>query len=124
MSQDIIADTLNEMMNAKRSRKTETIVDRSSKLLINVLELAKKFDYVEDYKKEKLSLEIKLGKINECKAIKPRFYVKKDNLMKYVKRFLPARGMGIVIISTNQGLMTHIDAIEKNIGGCLIAYFY
>jgi ribosomal protein S8 len=32
--------------------------------------------------------------------------------------------MGFVIISTNQGLMTHQTAEEKNIGGSVIAYFY
>ena len=41
-----------------------------------------------------------------------------------MKRFLPARNLGILIISTNQGLITHVDAIDKNIGGSLIAYFY
>jgi ribosomal protein S8 len=29
-----------------------------------------------------------------------------------------------LIVSTNKGLMTHKDAEEKNIGGCLIAYVF
>jgi len=32
--------------------------------------------------------------------------------------------MGILIISTNKGLITHNEAFEEKIGGCLIAYFY
>ena len=43
---------------------------------------------------------------------------------KYIKRYLPSKDLGIIIISTSQGLMTHQTAIEKNIGGSLLAYFY
>ncbi|MEK6827540.1 MAG: 30S ribosomal protein S8 [Nanoarchaeota archaeon] len=32
--------------------------------------------------------------------------------------------MGTMIISTNKGLITHEEAKEEDIGGCLIAYFY
>jgi len=73
---------------------------------------------------EKNNLEIKIGDISNCGAVKPRFNVKKDKILFYMKRFLPARNLGILIISTNQGLITHVDAIDKNIGGSLIAYFY
>ncbi len=44
--------------------------------------------------------------------------------MKYARRYLPARDMGVLILSTSQGLMTHHAALEKNIGGSLIAYVY
>ncbi|MBS3091992.1 30S ribosomal protein S8 [Candidatus Pacearchaeota archaeon] len=124
MSQDIIADTLNEIMNAKKSRKETVVVDRHSKLLLKVLEIGKKEGYIESYKINKTKLEIKMANINECKAIKPRFYVTKDEIMKYVKRFLPARGVGIMIISTNKGVITHDKAINDSLGGALIAYFY
>ena len=124
MSQDIIADALNEIMNAKKSRKESVVVDRHSKLLLKVLEIGKKNGYIENYKVNKTKLEVKIGYINECKAIKPRFYVTKEEIMKYVKRFLPARGIGIMIISTNKGVMTHVEAINNGLGGALIAYFY
>lgn len=124
MSQDIIADTFNEIMNAKRSRKTLVVVDRYSKLLLQILEIAKKNDYIEDYKTEKTKLEIKIGNLNELKVIKPRFNVTKNEIYKYMKRYLPARNMGIIVISTNKGIMTHGEAMEKNIGGALVAYMY
>src|SRR3989344_3644562 len=124
MSHDIIADTLNEIMNAKRSRKEKVIVDKYSKLLLNVLEIAKKFKYIKDYKTDKTKLEILFGELHECKAIKPRYNVNKSNIDKYFRRYLPSVDMGIIIISTNKGLITHHEAFEKNIGGSLIAYFY
>jgi len=126
MSQDIVADVLNEIMNCKRAGKTYLEVRRYSKLLLRILELAKKHNYIENYEldeKEK-KLKITIGKINECKAIKPRFNVKVEEIEKYMRRFLPARGFGIIIISTSTGLITQNEAYEKNVGGNLIAYFY
>ncbi|PIU75991.1 30S ribosomal protein S8 [Candidatus Pacearchaeota archaeon CG06_land_8_20_14_3_00_35_12] len=124
---DIISSALNEIMNAKKFGKSTCIIKNFSKLLIDVLEIMKTHGYVEDYSIEKGKFEgliIKLGKVNECKSIKPRFTVTKDEIDKYLRRFLPARDFGVMIISTSKGLMTHQQAIEKGVGGCLIAYCY
>ena len=43
---------------------------------------------------------------------------------KYEKRFLPAMGFGILIVSTNKGLMTNAKAKEQNLGGTLISFAY
>jgi len=123
MSHDIVADTLNEIMNAKRAGKSHVIVKRHSKLLVEVLKVAKKYGYVQEISVKGRELEIKFN-LNECKAIKPRFDVQIEDIDKYVRRYLPSRDFGIIIISTSSGLMTQQETIEKNIGGCLIAYFY
>jgi small subunit ribosomal protein S8 len=47
-----------------------------------------------------------------------------EEIESYMRRYLPARDMGILIISTNKGLLTHKQAYEQNLGGVLIAYFY
>nr|AJS12623.1 30S ribosomal protein S8 [uncultured archaeon] len=124
MSQDLISDTLNQILNAKRIGKEQVVVKRASKLLLNVLEIAQKYEYIKDFKKTGKSIEIIIGNINNCGAVKPRFNVTRKTLEKYMKRYLPARDFGILLISTNQGVMTHQDSIEKKTGGCLIAYFY
>jgi len=124
MSQDVVADALNKIMNGKRSRKEFIVVTRFSKLLLEVLEIGKKEGYIKDYKVDKKELKIEIGELNECRAIKPRFSVTKNDILKYMKRFLPAKDMGIMIISTSKGLMTQNKAINNSIGGCLIAYFY
>ncbi|MCU0642607.1 MAG: 30S ribosomal protein S8 [archaeon] len=124
MSQDIVSDALNQMMNAKRAGKTQVSVKRHSKLLLSVLAIAKLRGYIKNYKADGRALTIELGKLNECNSIKPRFTVKTDEIEKYVKRYLPAKDIGILILSTSMGLMTHHIAFEKNIGGCLIAYMY
>ena len=73
--------------------------------------------------KEK-SIEITIGELSEYRAIKPRFSVDKTQIEKYRRRYLPARNLGTMIVSTNKGLMTHEEAQEEETGGCLIAFFY
>ncbi len=126
MSQDIVADALNVIKNAKKARKEVVKIKIISNLLIEVLKIMKQKNAIKKYKinsKEK-SIEITIGELSECKAIKPRFSVDKTQIEKYRRRYLPARNLGTVIVSTNKGLMTHEEAQEEETGGCLIAYFY
>lgn len=126
MSQDVVADALNMIRNAKNAGKESIDVKRISKVLIEVLKIMKLHGAIKKYKinSRKKSMEITIGDMFTCKAIKPRFTVNKDQIEKYRRRYLPARNMGIVIISTNKGLKTHEEALEEGIGGSLIAYFY
>ncbi len=126
MSQDVVADGLNMMRNGKKSGKEIIVITRISNLLIEVLKIMKEKGAIKKYKintKEK-SLEVTLGDFSECKSIKPRFTVKKTQIEKYRRRYLPSRNFGIVIISTNKGLMTNEEAQAENIGGSAIAFFY
>jgi len=122
---DTISDRLNQIMMAMNAGK-KNFEMYSSKFLVKVLEIMKKNGYIDyklkDDKFQKVVIEIKL--LNECRSIRPRFYVKKDELDRYIRRFLPSRGFGVIIISTSKGLMTHNEALEKGIGGSLIAYCF
>jgi len=125
MSQDLISDALNQIMNMKKAGKNKVQINRTSKVLIKVLELMKNkevIDFKIDSKERKITIDIK--NLDLCMAIKPRFNVKIVEIDKYMRRFLPARGVGTIIISTNKGMLTHEDAIKQNLGGSLIAYFY
>lgn len=125
MSHDIVADALNQIMNAKRAKHTHVSVKHSSTFLLSVLSVGKLRDYIKDFRMNGKNLDIELGeKLHMCLAVKPRHLVKANEIMKYVRRYLPSRHMGIVIISTSQGLMTHHTAIEKGVGGGIVAYFY
>jgi small subunit ribosomal protein S8 len=113
-------------MNAKKAGKTSCVVKTTSKFAIKVLDLMKKNDYI-SYKtgEEKFpNVEITFLNLNFCKIIKPHFYVQKDEYEKFIRRFLPSRHLGIIVVSTNKGLMTHKEAIEKDLGGSLMAFCY
>jgi len=122
---DTISDRLNQIMMAKNAGK-KIFEMYSSKFLIKIFEIMKQNGYINYKTKEdkfpKVIVETK--SLNECRSIRPRFYVKKEELERYIRRFLPARGFGIIIISTSKGLMTHTEALEKGIGGSLIAYCF
>jgi len=126
MSQDVVADALNMMRNAVKARKETVEIKRISGLLIEILKIMKQKGAIRKYKidSKNKAVEIEIEKMFECRAIKPRFTVKKDQIERYRRRFLPARDIGTIIISTNKGLITHEEALEKGVGGSLLAYFY
>ena len=126
MSHDVVADGLNMLRNAQKAGKEEVKIKIISNVLIEVLKIMKQQGAIKKYKidaKEK-SLVVTIGDLNECKAVKPRFTCSVDQIEKYRRRYLPARDIGFLILSTNKGLMTYKEALEENIGGCLIAYFW
>lgn len=123
MSQDIVSDALNMIMNAKLARKKSVVIKKNSKLLRKVLDLVKDAGYI-DYQVRGNEIHVDINKLNAVKAIKPRFTLSVSQIDSYVRRYLPAKDFGFVIMSTNKGLMNHNEAKEKNIGGCLIAYVY
>ena len=89
----------------------------------------KKNKYIEDFEivddGKSGIYRIKLaGKLNECRAVRPRYKVKKDEFEKFEKRFLPSKDIGILIVTTSEGVLSHKEAIEKKIGGRLLAYVY
>ena len=126
MSQDIVADALNMIKNAKKAKKEVVEVKIISNLLIEILKIMKQKGAIKKYKidSKNKSIEVTVGELSECKSIKPRFSVDKTQIEKYRRRYLPSRNLGVMIISTNKGLMTHEEAEKEQIGGSLIAYFY
>ena len=126
MSHDVVADGLNMLRNAKKAGKETIRIARISNLLIEILKIMKQKGAIQKYKidaKDK-SLSVTLGDFSECKAVKPRFSCDKGQIERYRRRYLPARNMGILILSTNKGLLTHEEAQQEQIGGCVVAYFY
>ncbi len=129
MKRDIINDTLVAIKNAESVGKSEVVVEPTSKLLKGVLKIMQQlgyiseFEFIDNRKGGKFRIVL-LHKINKCGAIKPRFAVKREDYEKWEQRYLPARDFGVLMVSTSQGLMTHIDSKKKGLGGRLIAYVY
>ncbi|MBS3087501.1 30S ribosomal protein S8 [Candidatus Pacearchaeota archaeon] len=125
MSQDVVADGLNQIMNAKRIGKRELVIKKYSKVLLALLEMMKTRGHI-DYEvdSEARTVSVKIIKLNECRAVKPRYFVEVGEIDKYLRRFLPSRNFGSLIISTNRGMKDHQEAVKENLGGGVIAYFY
>lgn len=126
---DTLASVLSQIDNANKVGKRSITTKYSSKLIKQVLEIMKDSGYigdveeVQDQKGNFLVVNL-TGTLNKCGVIKPRFAIKFADFEKFEKRFLPAKGFGFLIVSTNQGLMLHNQAKEKNIGGKLISFCY
>ena len=123
--QDPIADLFSRINNAQSRRKTSVVVP-SSKKKISLLSLLKDKGYIDSYDvsdSSKPEIEIKLKYFEGAPVIKELKRISKPGLRQYSSNTqLPEvnGGLGIAIISTNQGLMTDAEAKEAGLGGELI----
>lgn len=126
---DPLANALSKIETYDKLGKKEVEFKPSSKMIKIVLNILNEEGYIGDFKENEdlrggiITLNL-LGKINKTGVIKPHFPCKIEDFEKYEKRYLIAKNFGLIIVSTSQGLMTHIKAKEKSIGGKLIAYCY
>lgn len=129
MTQDTLSDALSSINNAVRSDNDYAVISPTSNLVKNVLVQLQRegyigvFELVEDGKGGKFKVEV-TEKINECQSIKPRFSMSNEEYQEWAQRYLPARGFGKLIVTTPQGVMTHDEAREEQIGGKLLGYVY
>lgn len=126
-------DTLNDAMSvikiAEMRGKDECLVKPASRLIGQVIRVMaengyiKEFELIDDGKSG--MFRVRLAKrINNCGVVRPRYAVKRNNIEFYESRFLPAQDFGLLIMSTNVGVMSQFKAKELGIGGKLLAYVY
>jgi small subunit ribosomal protein S8 len=126
---DTVANGLITIINNEMRNKRECVISPASKLLGRVLRIIQlngyigEFEFIDDGRAGKFKVQL-LGRINKCGAIKPRFSVKVDEFEEWEKKFLPSRGVGVLIVSTPKGVLSHTEAKEKRMGGKLIAFVY
>jgi small subunit ribosomal protein S8 len=81
------------------------------------------FEFIDDGRTGKFKVQL-LGRINKCGAVRPRFSVRVNEFEMWEKKFLPSRDVGMLIVSTSRGVLSHREAMEKDIGGRLLAFVY
>jgi small subunit ribosomal protein S8 len=126
---NILSNLFTTLYNNESRRKRECIVTPASKFASEVLRVMQKhryigeFEQIDDNRSGKFRIQL-LAKINKCGIITPRFSVKKDAYLNWERQFLPAYSMGILLVSTSKGIMSHQEAVEQNLGGVLVGYVY
>ncbi|ADL18630.1 30S ribosomal protein S8P [Acidilobus saccharovorans 345-15] len=132
MVHDTLSAHLSAIYNAELRGQREVILMPASKLTVSVLKVLQKegyigdFEYIDDGRWGKFRVTL-LGHINKIGTIRPRMPVTYRELLRlpeHLRRYLASRDLGYLIISTSQGVMTHKDAMQKHLGGILIAYVY
>lgn len=128
MRHDTLADVLSTIKNAERIGKKNCITPASN-LTREVLKVMQKegyigtFELIDDGRSGKFNIELK-KRVNNCNVIKPMYSIKFGEFEKWEKRFLPAKEMGLLILSTNKGVMTQKEAQKLKIGGRLLAFVF
>ncbi len=126
---NVLANLFVTLYNNEARRKNECIVLPTSKIGIEVLKTLQKdgyigeFERVEDNRGGKFKIKL-LAKITKCGAISPRFKVNKTEYQNWEQQYLPSYSRGMLLVTTNQGVMSHHEAANKGIGGFLIGYVY
>jgi small subunit ribosomal protein S8 len=114
---DPIADMLTRIRNARQARKEQVTIPASN-LKIGIAQILKEEGYVKKYKvirsaKNKqgvLKLTLRFDDETLC-VIERRVYVGQDHTVK------SHGGVGMLILSTSQGVMTDKEAKRRRIGG-------
>lgn len=133
MQTDPIADMLTRIRNSMMSHRQEVVMPRSN-IKIEIARILKQEGYIEDFAVNEEfppTITVKLKYFGPRRQSRPvitqikriskpgrRIYVGKDNLPRVLS------GMGIAILTTNQGVMTDREARRKQIGGEVLCYVY
>ena len=126
---NVLSNLFTTLYNNESRRKKECIVIPASKFASEILRTMQKhryigeFEQIDDDRSGKFRIQL-LAKINKCGIITPIFSVRKNQYLNWERQFLPAYNMGILIVSTSKGVMTHHEAQEVGIGGVLVGYVY
>ena len=129
---DPIADMLTRIRNAN-SAKHDTVEVSSSKMKLAIAKILldegyiKSYELVDDGNFKSIKITLKYGADKNDKVIsgikrisKPglRVYASKDELPRVLG------GLGVAIISTNQGVITDKEARKLQVGGEVLAYVW
>ena len=126
---NIVSNLFNTLYNNEVRRKKECLVLPTSKFASEILRVMQKYRYIgefeqiDDNRMGKFRIQL-LAKINKCGIITPRYSVKKDQYLNWERQFLPAYNLGILLVSTSKGIMSHHEARSQGLGGVLIGYVY
>jgi len=126
---DTLSNGLTTIKNNELRNRRECIISPASKLLGRVLRVMQlngyigEFEFVDDGRSGKFRVQL-LGRINRCGAVRPRLPMGANEFETWEKSFLPSRDVGVLIVSTPQGVISHKEAKEKGIGGRILAFVY
>ena len=129
---DPIADMLTRIRNANTA-KHDTVDVPVSKMKLAIADIlvdegyVEKYDLVDNGNFKDIRITLKYGKDKNDKIIAGLKRISKPGLRVYASREeLPKvlGGLGIAIISTNQGVITDKKARELQVGGEVLAYVW
>ncbi|BAJ50334.1 small subunit ribosomal protein S8 [Candidatus Caldarchaeum subterraneum] len=125
---DLVSALFTTLQNNEMVRNRECIV-KASNLVAEILKVLQRtgyigaFEYIDNGRGGLFRVQL-LGRINRSAPIRPRMSVKANQFEMFEQRYLPARNVGILVVTTPKGVMSHEDAKKMKTGGRLLGYVY
>ncbi|MBQ6441162.1 MAG: 30S ribosomal protein S8 [Lachnospiraceae bacterium] len=132
MTSDPIADMLTRIRNANTA-KHDTVEVPSSKMKVAIADILVNEGYIEKYEMvdngnfKNIRISLKYGSDKNEKIITGLKRISKPGLRVYAgKNDIPKvlGGLGIAILSTNQGIVTDKEARKLQVGGEVLAFVW
>lgn len=126
---DPLSNAFSTILNNEKKNKRECVIEPASRLVGHSLRVLQQqgyvgeFEFIDDGRFGKFVVQL-MGRMNKCGAIRPRHSVRADEFEVWERKYLPSRDVGILILTTSKGVMSHRDAMKGRIGGQLLAYVY
>lgn len=123
MVNDSISNLITSLKNASMTGK-ETVHVPATKMVVSILDVLKKKNYIEDYSLEgqdpKKTVKVSVKYENGNPAIHGVKRVSKlsQRIYKSIKDIRPVKnGYGMLVLTTPQGILSDKEATDKKVGG-------
>ena len=127
---DPIADMLTRIRNASQARH-ETVIVPASRTKLAIAKILRDEGFIEDFSQAQEGptaiLRIKLKYVGKVPVVSGLKRISKPGLRVYAPKTEIPRvlgGLGLVIVSTSQGIMTGTQARKGQLGGEILAYVW
>ena len=127
---DPIADRLTRIRNASRARHTDVSIP-ASRTKLAIAEILKEEGFIEDFSESQAgprkNIDIKLKYVGKVPVVSGLKRISKPGLRVYASKTEIPRvlgGLGVVIVSTIQGIMSCQRARWCQLGGVVLSYVW
>ena len=127
---DPIADMLTRIRNGSRARHTDVRLP-ASRTKLAIAQILKDEGFIEDFEEQRngshAELVVRLKYVGKVPVVSGLKRVSKPGLRVYAAKTDIPRvlgGLGVVIVSTSQGIMTGAQARRSQLGGEVLAYVW